>query len=148
MATQDRLDVNERFEYLRAMRERYHSRDRHGKTVLLDEMEAVTGLSRKHLTARMNSLGPSRKARRRERGRTYGPGTEKAVLAIAEALGWVCAERLTPALPSMARRLARRGEIETDPKLIQQLETISVSTVRRILRRAGRPGIPWNRHDG
>ena len=140
MATQDRLGIDERFRYLRRMRARYQSEDRRGKSVLLDEMEATTGLHRKHLTARMNALEPKRRRRTRERGRTYGPEVEDAVIAIAAALEWLCAERLTPALPVMARRLARRGEIGTDPELREQLDQISISTVRRILKRAGRPG--------
>ena len=140
MDTQDRLGIDERFRYLRRMRDRYRAQDRHGKSVLLDEMEATTGLHRKHLTARMNALGPTRRRRTRERGRTYGPEVEEAVVSIADALDWICAERLTPALPRVARSLARRGEIAADSELQGQLEQISVSTVRRILKRAGRAG--------
>ena len=139
MATQDRMGVDERFRYLRMMRDRYHSEDRLGKGSLLDEMEAITGLHRKHLTARMNSLGPNRRPRKRERSRTYGPDVEKAVISIADALDWICAERLTPALPKMARHLAKFGEIEADPELPGILKEISISTVRRILKRAGTP---------
>ena len=61
MAAEEKMDVEERFEYLRMMRKRYQIADRKTKGQLLDEMEAMTGLQRKHLIARMNRPGPRRK---------------------------------------------------------------------------------------
>lgn len=139
MATDEKMNVNERFKFLRLMKEQYWNADRKTKTALLDFMEQITGLHRKHLIARMNSPGPYRRPRKRERSRTYGPEVEQAIAIIADTLDWICAERLTPALASMARHLAKFEELETSPELIALLEQISISTVRRIVRRIGRP---------
>jgi hypothetical protein len=57
---------------------------------------------------------------------------------------YICAERLQPNLVGMATHLARHGELEASPRLLEQLSRISVSTLRRILRRLGQdqPRLP------
>ena len=73
MCQEKRMGLEARYEYLLSMKLRYRNAGRSEKTRLLSEMEEVTGLHRKHLIARMNGPGPSRKdTRTRERGRTYG----------------------------------------------------------------------------
>ncbi len=138
MAT-EKMDINERFKFLRLMKEQYNGADRKHKGMLLDLMEQTTGLHRKYLIARMHRPGPYRHTRSRERSRVYGPEVEKAIAIIADTLDWICAERLTPVLAPMARHLATFGELEVSPILLKQLEEISISTVRRILKRLGRP---------
>ena len=115
MATQETMDIRERFKYLRLVRERYRTADRKARSRLLDEMEAMTGHCRKYLITRMNSPGPYRRPRRRERSRTYGPDVERAVLLIADTLDWICAERLKPALPKMACHLEVRRDGDNAP---------------------------------
>ncbi len=44
MATEEKMDVKERFKYLRMMKGRYRKADRRTKGRLLDEMETMTGL--------------------------------------------------------------------------------------------------------
>jgi hypothetical protein len=61
------------------------------------------------------------------------------VAIIADTLDWICAERLKPALPKMACHLAKFGEMQTTPGLLAQLQEISVSTLRRMLKRIDRP---------
>ena len=63
---------------------------------------------------------------------------ERAIHFIADTLDWICAERLKPALSDMAQHLARFAEMEVSPELLGQLDSISISTVRRIMKRAGR----------
>jgi hypothetical protein len=139
MATEEKMNVDERFKFLRLMKEQYGDADRKTKSALLDFMEQMTGLHRKYLIAQMNNYGPYRRPRDRQRSRTYGPEVEQAIAIIADTLDWICAERLTPALASTAQHLAKFGELQTSPELIAQLERISISTVRRILKRIGRP---------
>jgi len=139
MATEERMDINERYKYLRMMKVRYVAAGRREKTKLLDEMVAVTGLCRKHVIVRMNSPGPHRQRRRRERSRKYGMEVVRAVAFIADTLDWICAERLKPALPKMACHLAKFGEMQTTPSLLAQLQEISISTLRRMLKRIDRP---------
>lgn len=140
MCWEKKMGLDACFEYLLSMKLRYRGAGRRKKTRLLDEMEEVTGLHRKHLIARMNGPGPTRKKGRiRERGRTYGLDVEDAVYFIADTLDWICAERLKPVLCSTAEHLARFNEMEAPAALLEQLGRISVSTVRRILKRYTRP---------
>ena len=148
MATEERMDVNERFKYLRMMKKRYEGADRKTKGRLLDEMQMITGLTRKHLITRMNGPGLHRRKRRRERSRHYGEDVGEAIAIIADTLDWICAERLKPGLPQMAKQLAAFGEMEVDEELLAKLECISISTVRRIVQRVQPEGprLPRARH--
>ena len=139
MAVIEKMNIDERFKFLRQMKAQYMQADRQTKKSLLTMMQDLTGQHRKHLIARMNSPGPRRKTRNRQRCRTYGPEVEQAIAVIAETLDWICAERLTPVLAKTARHLAKFNELEISADLIAQLEYISISTVRRILKRIGRP---------
>jgi len=135
MATREQMDTNERFKYLRMEKERYEQANRKGKSYLLDEMQAITGLHRKYLITRMNRPGPYRKKRWRERSRLYGAEVEQAIALIGNTLDWICPERIKPTLPKIARQLAKFGEMDLTPVLLQLLGQISISTVRRIVQR-------------
>ena len=132
MSTTEQMNIDERHKYLRVMRKRYEQADRRGRGRLLDEMEEVTGLHRKTLIRLMHGE-LKRKPRRRQRGRTYGAEVDEALMIIAETWDYICAERLTPNLVWMAKKLAHHGELELSPSLLEQLGHISVSTVRRRL---------------
>lgn len=134
MSIEDRMTINERRKYLRMMQKRYRKADRRERGRLLDEMEAVTELHRKSLIRSMNS-SLERRPRRRQRGRTYGPEVDDALRVIAESTDYICAERLTPNLPWLARHLAAHRELTISPLLLEQLDQISVSTVERTLNR-------------
>lgn len=56
---------------------------------------------------------------------------------IWETLDYVCAERLTPALVSMARLLAGHGELRLDDEVLAQMGRISIASVQRRLSRLG-----------
>ena len=132
MATEE-MNVDERFKYLRMMRERYDKAGRAGKAGLLDEMQAMTGLHRKYLIARMNSSDLQRRRRNRERSRVYGPEVEHVVHLVADTLDWIGADRLQPGLVATAEHLARFGHLTLTAELRSQLQEISISTVRRIM---------------
>ena len=134
MSITDRMTIDERRKYLRMMQKRYFQADRKERGRLLDEMEAVTELHRKSLIRLIRS-NLERRPRRRQRGRTYGSEVDDALRVIAESTDYICAERLTPNLSWLAKHLAAHGELEASPKLLEQLERISVSTVERILAR-------------
>jgi len=112
MAIKEKMNMNERFKYLRMMKERYEQADRQMRELLLDEMEMMTSLHRKYLITRMNSPAPYRRRRRRERSRTYGADVDQALVIIGDTLDWICAERLRPTLVKTARHLAKFGEME------------------------------------
>jgi hypothetical protein len=134
MTTEDKMTTNERYKYLRRMQKRYQQATHQERSRLLDEMEQVTDLHRKSLIRHMNGT-IERRPRRKQRGRIYGPEVDDALRVIAETHDYICAERLTPSLPQMAQQLAIHGELRTTPELLAQLESISISTVRRILSR-------------
>lgn len=135
MAMEERMDIDERYKYLRMMHTRYRGAGRKKKGELLTEMEQMTDLHWEYLIEMMSGLPPKRKRRRRQRGRKYGARVDDAIRVIGRALDWVCAERLKPSLPKMAVHLARFGELDVTPELLEQLEQISISTVRRIVNR-------------
>ena len=130
------MSIDEERKYLKAMQERYGTLDKSGRGSLLDEMKVVTGKHRKSLTRLMNGT-LERKPRKTQRSRTYGSAVDDAIRVISESLDYICAERLTPALATTAEQLARHGEMQVTPILLEQLERISISTVQRILKRIG-----------
>jgi hypothetical protein len=134
MSIEDKMTIDERRKYLKKMQERYLQADRRGRGQLLDEMETVTGLHRKSLIRLMRG-NLTRKPRRQQRGRVYGPEVDDAVRVIAESTDYICAERLTPNLTWLAKHLAAHGEMTISPRLLEELDRISVSTVERILTR-------------
>ena len=130
-----KMTINTRFEYLRVMQARYRLADRQTKSRLLDDMEVMTHLGRKHLIAQMGNPDLRRRKRRRERQRTYDAEVAKAITTIADALDWICAQRLQPTLRKTAERLIAFDEMAVTPDVLDKLERISVSTVGRILKR-------------
>jgi ribosomal protein L13E len=55
MPEQETMTIDERRKYLRIVQPRYRKADRQGRGVLLDEIEAVTGLDRKTITCSSQS---------------------------------------------------------------------------------------------
>ena len=76
-----------------------------------------------------------RKPRSKQRGHRYGGEVDDALRVIAESLDYICAERLQPNLVWIAKHLARHDEMRITDDLLNKLECISISTVRRILKR-------------
>lgn len=151
MATDETMNIDERYKYLRMMQPSYQQAHRRKKQQMLDDMQAVTGLQRKALIRRLHG-SLTRQPRRGERGKTYGPEVDAALAVIWETLDYICALRLQPALVSTGRRLAKHGELTWSPTLEAQLAQISVSSVERHLprrppeqRRRQSPAPP-NRH--
>jgi hypothetical protein len=143
MSNEDRMNIDERRKYLRKMKKRYAKATRAGKGQLLSEMEAVTELHRKSLLRLMNG-SLERQPRQRQRGRTYRADVEYALSVIAESWDYLCADRLTPNLVWMANHLATHDELQLSPLLLEKLDQISISTVKRILARTPRdkPRLP------
>jgi len=129
------MSISERRTYLARMFPRYRAADRPGRSQLLTEMQAVTGLHRKSLLRLLNAATLARQPRTRQRGRTYGVAVEDAIRLIWETLDYVCAERLTPALVPTAQQLAHHGELCLSDMLLAQLGRISIASVQRRLTR-------------
>jgi hypothetical protein len=137
MSETEPMSVDERRKYIHKILGRYRKGSKKEKGRLLDEIEAVTGMHRKSVIRIMNG-SLSRKKRSRERGRTYGAEVEIAVRVIALSLDYPCAERLQPNLVWMAKHLASHQELIVSEETLKKLAQIGCSTVKRILKRAGR----------
>ena len=135
MPDAERMTVDERPKCLKRMQDRYLAADRAGRSRLLDDLAALTGLHRKSVVRLLNGLTLERQPRRRQRGREYGAAVDDALRVSWESLDYVCAERLTPALAETAEHLARHGELAATPALLEQLGRISVASVQRRLTR-------------
>jgi len=134
MAETDPMSIDERRKYLHKMRIRYwQAKGKKERSRLLDEMQAVTGLHRKSLL-RLIHGELARKSRRKQRSKTYGAEVGAAIRKIAESLDYPCAERLKPSLVRMAEHLEAHGELHLTPEVRRQLETISISSIRRLPR--------------
>ena len=134
MATDEKMNLQERRKYLRIMQSSYKSADRSGRSRLLETMQTATGLNRKTLT-RLMKADLKRRARQRQRGATYGREVDRALQVIAESYDYICAERLTPNLVGLAEQLVRHGELHLSAPVRAQLAGISVATVKRHLAR-------------
>jgi len=132
MSNQEKVTINERYKYLRMMKKRYQRANKQEKGRLLAEMEEITGQHHKSLIRAMNGH-LERQPRCQQRGNSYGPEVDDALRVIAESMDYICAERLTPCLVPIAQQLAKHGELQLNPQLVQALAEISVSTVRRHL---------------
>lgn len=137
MSEIDPMTIDERRKYLYKMWERYRKANRTEKKVLLDEMEHVTSMHRKSLI-RILTGRLSRKKRKRQRGPTYGAAVADAVRVIARSLDYPCAERLKPNLGWMGKHLVRHQELRIEPETLTKLDQISVSTLKRMLKKVGR----------
>jgi len=131
---EDKLNLDERLKVLRMQRAAYRQANKSEKGQILDVLEALTGLDRKTVIRRMHG-SCVRRPRQRQRGREYGPPVDDALRTLHRAYDGICAERLTPNLPAYAAKLAAHGHLRLTPMLEEQLGAISVSTVRRRLKR-------------
>jgi hypothetical protein len=144
MPTEDEMSVSERRTYLKRMKVRYVAATRGERSGLLSEMEQVTGLHRKSLTRLMHAASLERKKRTTPRAHTYGLEVERIIVRVWESRDYICAERRTPSLLTMAQHLARFEPLGLTAQVEAQLVTISRATVGRILRkyRARRVRLP------
>ncbi len=127
------MNIDERRKYLHKMRIRYwQATDRKTKSALLDEMGTMTGLHRKSLI-RLIKGDLARKPRQNQRGKTYDADVQWVVEKIAHSLDYPCAERLQPNLVWLSKHLVAHGELKVSEGIERKLETISVSTLKRLL---------------
>jgi hypothetical protein len=137
MSETEAMNIDERRKYIHKMWGRYRQGKKGEKGKLLDEIEAVTGMHRKAIIRLLNGR-LSRKQRSRERGKEYGVEVGDTVRVLARSLDYPCAERLQPNLVWMAQHLQRHGELRIGKEVLEKLERVSVSTLKRMLKLVGR----------
>ena len=142
MPDENKMTIDERYKYLRIKQRQYARASRCERSQMLDEMEQVTGLDRKTLIRHMKCKVIARRPRHRQRGKTYGHEVDDTLRVISESLDYICAERLQPQLVAHAQHLALHGELQVCADLLNKLEHLSLSTLRRRLQKFARLD-PW-----
>ena len=122
-----------RWEYLRAIYERYRLAGREGKNVILSEFCANTGYHRKYAIRLLNGPRPQKrqKARPRRRGLSYGQETAAILTAVWEAAGYPWSVRLKALLPAWMPWIRKRFRVR--PEIAKQLVQISARQMDRRL---------------
>ena len=136
MTAEDKMTQGEKWKVIRQIKPAYLKASRKEQGQKLDHLEETLDMHRKSIIRRIHS-DLRRKPRKRERGPKYGAHVEDALRVMWETYDHICADRITPDLAWMAEHLAHHGELETTPELLTKLEEISMSTVKRILKRIG-----------
>ena len=90
-----------RWEYLRAIYERYQKAERKSKRVILNEFCANTGYNRKYAIRLLSGPPPEKRPRPpRRRGVSYGQEVLVVLTAVWEAAGYPWSLRLKALLPA------------------------------------------------
>jgi hypothetical protein len=123
-----------RWEYLRAIYERYRKAGRKGKKVILSEFCANTGYHRKYAIRLLNGPRPEKQRRRRERrrGLSYQVETLAVLTAVWEAAGYPWSVRLKALLPQWMPWIRKRFRLR--PEIEKQLLKISPRQMDRRLK--------------
>jgi transposase InsO family protein len=123
-----------RWEYLRAIYERYRKAGRKAKKVILSEFCANTGYHRKYAIRLLNGPRPEKRRRRRERrrGLSYTPETLAVLTAVWEAAGYPWSVRLKALLPLWLPWIRKRYRVR--PEIEKQLLKISARQIDRRLK--------------
>ncbi len=123
-----------KWEYFRAIYDRYHKAARSLRQVILNEFCLSTGYHRKYAIRLLNGPPPGRWPVRRTRRRrpTYGPQALSILAAIWEAAGYPWSVRLKALLPVWMRWVRKRFRVTE--RIETQLLLISPRQIDRRLR--------------
>lgn len=119
-------------EYAAALRPRYQAASKKEKGALLEEFCQTTQYHRKAAIRVLS--GESRPPQHRGGKRQYGPEVLAPLVMAWEALERPCGKRLAPFLGDVIAQLERHGELTLDDAVRLRLESISASTIDRLLR--------------
>jgi hypothetical protein len=130
----DGMARRSKYEYLRVMWARYQRAGRRQRSALLDEVTRVCGDHRKYAIGLLGQPTPPRPAIRRvaRRRPTYSEDVIRLLAQVWAASGYLCAQRLTAALPTWLPWLRRHAPVT--PTLEAQLVQISPRQIDRRLR--------------
>ena len=123
-----------RWEYLRAIYERYRKAGRKAKKAILSEFCANTGYHRKYAIRLLNGPWPEKRETRgkRRRGLRYSPETLALLTAVWEAAGYPWSVRLKALLPLWLPWIRKRFGVR--PEIAKQLLKISPRQMDRRLK--------------
>jgi transposase InsO family protein len=124
-----------RWEYLRAIYERYRKAGRKDKKAILSEFCANAGYNRKYAIRLLNGPQPEERRRPpRRRGVSYSPQTVAVLTSVWEAAGYPWSVRLKALLPAWMPWIRKRFRLR--PEVEKQLLKISARQIDRRLKAA------------
>jgi transposase InsO family protein len=146
-----------RWEYLRAIYERYRKAGRKAKQVILSEFCANTGYHRKYALRLLNGPRPEKRSARpqRQRGLSYSRETLAVLAAVWEAAGYPWSVRLKALLPLWLpwirqrfrlRREVEKQLLEISPRQIDRRLQAQKTQKRRRLYGRTKPGYLLKHH--
>jgi hypothetical protein len=128
------LQMAERKAVTKQMARRYAKASKKDKGVMLDELCALTGWTRRHARrALAEAIHPSPRPARPPRPRIYGPEVLDPLRKIWATLNGPAGKRLAPFMPEIVEALERCGEIRLEPEVRGKLLRVSASTIDRLL---------------
>lgn len=131
MPKQRRMNKQARHDLVVSYQDEYMKAGRRKRGEILTVLSESTGYDRKYLSRLLRGKYRPH-ARRKQRGRHYGAGLDDVLRVIFEAHDGICPERIHPNLLCMAEHLAAHGELRLTEEVREQLQRVSLSTVRRI----------------
>jgi transposase InsO family protein len=124
-----------RWEYLRAIYERYHKAGRKEKKAILNEFCANAAYNRKYAIRLLNGPRPEKnRGPRRQRSASYQPETVAVLRSVWEAAGYPWSVRLKALLPIWMPWIRKRFRLR--PEVEKQLLKISARQIDRRLKAA------------
>ena len=138
------MSKSSRQEYLQVTQIRYQQANKKIKQQLLDEACRITSYHRTYVARVLRSngkpkLSPTTTQTPRRRRCKYSKVTKRTVVKLWRAANSIAAARLHPFIPDLLAKMLACGEIKTDEvsqEVVEQLEQISLATVKRILSKA------------
>jgi len=134
MSKHRRMNKQARLDLVMSYREEYVRAGRVRRGEILSLLEESTRYDRKYLSRLLRGKYRHR-ARRKQRGRHYGAALDDVLRVIFEAHDGICPERIHPNLLSMAQHLEAHQELVLSLEVKEQLQCVSLSTLRRIRNR-------------
>ena len=130
-------EKDSKLDFIQSQKRDYWSGDRKTRSSILDVTTVFTGYHRKYigqLLRNHHSLLKDKTNQPRKRARRYGADVVTAVLAIQHALAGACAELVQPGLVETATKLIHFGHLTPSDDTLAKLATISLSTVKRMIK--------------
>src|SRR5512135_2823585 len=130
----ERMDMSSRTQYLKVLLKAYPKASREEKGRILNEYCRNTGQNRKYAIRKINALLFKPRPTPKKRSRRYGAEIHGILLRLWKLFDYPCGQRLTALLRTEVDALVRRGHLQTSPKTIMKLKTISSATIDRLLK--------------
>jgi len=116
------------------MAKRYAKASKKEKGLMLDELCALTGWTRRHaIRAMAEARREPRSVPRHPRPRVYGPEVLQPLRFVWATLNGPAGKRLAPFMAEIVEALERAGELEIAPQVRTKLLRISAATIDRVL---------------